>query len=282
MTGGCDDYRYEVVDGWGLGVDGFDPGGMITGVDTDSKDRLYAFRRNPIGDVLVYEPDGRFITSWGSGIFSEPHAISLTYDDRVFCADRVDHTVRVFSADGELLMTLGTPDRAGQPGMPFNMPTKAVVAEDGEIFTTDGYGQARIHRFSPQGALLLSWGDAGDGPGQFNLPHSLAVDKSGRIVVVDRENHRIQFFDRSGEFSNMWTGLRQPMDMCVDDEGVLYFAEAYQEVGLYTPDGSLLCRWGEKGTAPGQFGSFLHGICTDSRGDLYVADEGRLQKFARR
>ena len=281
MTVGYNGYRYEVTPNWGLEADGFGPGGMVTGVDVDSHDRVYVFRRHPVGEVLVYESDGRFVASWGSGVFSEPHAISVTRDGRVICTDRVDHTVRVFSPEGELLETLGTQDRAGAAGAPFNMPTKAVVAEDGDLYASDGYGQARIHRFNPDAELLFSWGEAGDGPGQFNLPHSLAVDTEGRIIVVDRENHRIQLFDGEGRALDMWKGLRQPMDVCVAADGIVYIAEAYQRVSIYSPDGTLLCGWGEKGTDPGYFGSFLHGICVDSRGDLYIADEARLQKFIR-
>jgi hypothetical protein len=129
--------------------------------------------------------------------------------------------------------------------------------------------------------LLLSWGEPGQGPGQFNLPHSIAVGERDRVLVVDRENHRLQFFDFDGNWLETWTGLRQPMDVCVDGEGTIYVAEAYQRLSIYDADGSLLARWGEKGAAPGQFASFLHGVCVDSRGDLYIADESRMQKFER-
>ena len=165
--------------------------------------------------------------------------------------------------------------------MPFDKPAKAVTSPLGEIWVVDGYGQCRIHRFTSDAKLLLSWGEPGEGAGQFNLPHSLGVDGRNRVVVVDRENHRLQLFDTSGRFLESWSGLRQPMDLCIDSEDVIYVAEAYQRVSIWSPDGGLLARWGEKGTAPGQFASFLHGICLDSHGDLYVADESRMQKFER-
>jgi streptogramin lyase len=199
----------------------------------------------------------------------------------VYCTDREDHTVRAFTAGGNLLATLGTPHRPGAPGMPFNKPAKAVGSPTGDIWVADGYGQCRIHRFSPDGKLLLSFGEPGQGPGQFNLPHSLVVDGRDRVLVVDRENHRLQLFDDDGTWLETWTGLKQPMDVCVDGEGAIYVAEAYQRLSIYDPEGARLAQWGEPGTEAGQFASFLHGVCVDSRGDLYVADEKRMQKFER-
>ena len=131
------------------------------------------------------------------------------------------------------------------------------------------------------GRLLLSWGELGQGRGQFNLPHSIAVDGRNRVIVVDRENHRLQLFDVDGNWLETWTDLRQPMDLCVDGEDTIYVAEAHQRLSIYDAEGRLLARWGDKGAAPGQFASFLHGVCVDSHGDLYIADESRLQKFER-
>lgn len=280
-------HRYRAVAGWGAGPDGREPGGMVTGVavgagDAD-RDRLYAFRRDPVGEVLVYERDGRFVGSWGAGVFAEAHNVSVSAGGLVLCTDRNDHTVRVFTRGGRLLRTLGT---AGRPaaGEPFNKPCQAVVdPETGAIWVADGYGNARVHRFSAAGALELSFGAAGAGAGEFNLPHSLAVDGRGRLVVVDRENHRLQLFDRDGRLLAVWGAgdLRQPMDVHVDGDGAIYVAECHQRITIYDPDGAVISRWGERGDPPGRFPSFLHGICTDSRGDLYVADEQRLQKFER-
>ena len=274
-------YRYRVVEGWGVGPHGYDPNGMVAGVAVDSDDRVYAFRRTPEPAVLVYEGDGRFLHSWGEGIFAEPHAIWVDAQDHVYCTDREDHTVREFESDGQLVRAMGTPHQPGAPGLPFNKPAKAVTSPSGEIWVADGYGQSRIHRFSADAELLLSWGEPGQGAGQFNLPHSLGVDGRDRVVVVDRENHRLQLFDARGTFLEVWPDLRQPMDLCIDTEDVVYVAEAYQRVSIWSPDGTLLARWGQEGTAPGRFASFLHGICLDSHGDLYVADESRMQKFER-
>lgn len=277
-------HRYRVVAGWGADPDRREPGmvtGVAVGAGPSDRDRLYAFQRVPYGEVLIYERDGRFVDSWGSDVFLEAHNISVAAGGVVLCTDRRDHTVRSFTCDGHLLRTLGTPNRAGEP---FNKPCQAVVdAGTGSVWVADGYGNARIHRFSPAGVLHLSFGSAGAGDGEFNLPHSLAVDGRGRVVVVDRENHRLQLFTRDGSLLAVWGvgDLRQPMDVHVDADGFIYVAECHQRITIYDPDGAVISRWGEQGDSPGRFPSFLHGICADSHGDLYVADEQRLQKFER-
>ncbi len=281
MIWGEKDFRYRVVDGWGLREQGRDHSGMITGVAVDAQDRLYAFRRTPRAEVLVYDRNGRSVSSWGTGVFSEPHAIWVDTAGRVYCTDRQDHTVRCFSAAGELLRTIGTPHLVGAPGTPFNGPAKAITSSDGSIWVADGYGQARIHHFAPGGRLLYSWGQPGHQAGQLNLPHSLVVDSQDRLIVVDRENHRLQLFDQQGSLLEVWPGFHQPMDICLDSRGIIYVAEVAQHISILSMNGAILARWGECGHDLGQFGSFLHAICVDSQGDLYIADEGRLQKFER-
>lgn len=281
MIYGKDKFQYQVVEGWGRGHKGYEPGGMITGVAVDAQDRLYAFRRTPESAVLIYDRGGRFLASWGTGIFTEPHAIWVSEDNYVYCTDRKDHTVRKFTAEGQLLMTLGIPGQPGASGMPFNGPAKAVTTPSDGIFVADGYFQCRIHQFSLDGELLHSWGEPGPGPCQFNLPHGIDMDALNRVIVVDRENHRLQLFDVNGNLLNIWAGLKQPMDLCIDIDNTIYIAEAYQRISIYKPDGEIVAQWGEKGNTPGQFASFLHGICVDSHGDMYVADEARMQKFAR-
>jgi len=167
--------------------------------------------------------------------------------------------------------------------MPFNQPTWAKQSPSGETYVSDGYGQYRVHRFAANGKLLTSWGEQGNGPGQFALPHSVVTDSRGRVLVADRENHRVQIFDGDGKFLDQWTDLLQPMDLFIDADDTVYVAEAQQRISVYSLDGELLSRWGEKGPAPGQFSDSPHGLCVDSRGDLYVCEvisQGRMQKFA--
>jgi DNA-binding beta-propeller fold protein YncE len=192
--------------------------------------------------------------------------------------------VHLFTTEGALLASLGTPGQPAAPGRPFNKPTKAVLSPSGDIFISDGYGQERVHRFSSSGDLLLSWGSKGKGAGQFDTPHTVCVDRRNRVLVADRANNRVQVFDADGGYLSEWTGLGWPNDIYIDQEDNVYIAEAHNGISVFNLDGELVARWGEKGTAPGQFADMPHGLCVDSRGDLYVAEvvtPNLFQKFER-
>ena len=155
-----------------------------------------------------------------------------------YLTDDLDHTVRKFTTDGKLLQTLGTsgqPSDTGivgidyrtirRPGPPFHRPTNVALAADGSVLVTDGYGNCRVHHFAPDGRLLSSWGEPGDGPGQFHLPHGIAVDRDGRIYVADRENSRIQIFSPQGKFLSQWTDVARPMQVFIDKHDNVFVAE---------------------------------------------------------
>ena len=288
MIVGSGKFQYRAVEGWGRGPEGREELGRVVEVAVDSRDRVYVVSQEPKPCVLVFDREGHFLTAWGEDVFvivGGIHGIWISSQDQVYCTDAMDHTVHKFTTEGELLATLGTPGQPGAPGKPFNMPTKAVVLfPSGEIFVSDGYGQERVHRFSPDGNLLLSWGSKGTGPGQFDTPHSIWVDRRGRVLVADRANNRIQVFDANGTFLSEWTGLSWPNDFYVDQDDNVYIAEAHNGISIFNLDGELLARWGEKGTAPGQFSEMPHGLCVDSHGDLYVCEvtsANLLQKFER-
>jgi hypothetical protein len=276
-------YQYEVVEGWGFGTDGHVMGGVVPDVTVDSKDNVYLSRREPPA-ILVYDRDGRYLRTFGDDVLTNPHNIWIDEKERLFCADTDDHTVRIFSLDGELLDTWGTPNQTGAPGQPFNRPTKAMAAPSGEVFVSDGYGQHRVHRFSADGDYQLSWGEEGTGPSQFALPHDLWIDPRERVLVSDRENNRIQLFDLEGTFIEEWTDIQAPNNFGIYED-VIYVAEGPGRVSMFDLDGKLVGRWGEKGDEPGQFADPAHGMCVDSRGDVYVGEvpwkSDRIQKFTR-
>ncbi len=282
MAGSEGGLEYKVVEGWGQGAGGRVFGGVTPAVATDSSDRVYIARRDPPA-ILVYDSEGNFLAVWGEDLFKNPHSVWFNEQDQMYVADVDDHTVRKLDTEGRVLQTLGTPDAVGAPGQPFNRPTWAVEAPWGDIYVADGYGQFRVHRFSADGTLLQSWGEEGTGPSQFALPHGLRVDSRGRVLVLDRENRRMQIFDAEGKYMGEWPDLDGPNDLYIDSDDKVYMAEGNYRISVFDLDGELLARWGEQGEAPGQFANGPHGLWLDSQGDLYVAEvpflDNRLQKF---
>ena len=282
---GSGKFRYEVVDNWAKRPNGW-PFLDVAGVAIDSRDRVYVLSRGP-HPVMVFDGDGNFVRSWGEGLFVRPHGIYVDSEDLVWCVGDLDHTVRKFDTDGNLLMTLGTPgvysdtghdgkDYFGikRSGPPFNRPTNTVVAPDGDVLITDGYGNARVHRFAASGEHVSSWGEPGGGPGQFVLPHSLIIDPQGRILVADRENHRIQVFDSDGEVLDIWTDIRLPQDMALDSAGNLFLAQGEHRASVLDLDGNMLASWGGEEGRSNDAGLFIgpHCIAVDSRGVLYIGE----------
>ena len=209
----------------------------VAAVATDSRDRVFVFSRGEHA-LMVFDRDGTFLAEWDASMFVRPHGLTIGPDDCVYCTDDMGHSVRKFSPDGKLLFTLGThaqPSDTGATsidfrtikyaGPPFHYPTNVAVAPGGELYITDGYGNARVHTFAPDGTLLFSWGEPGGGPGQFHVPHGIAIDRDGVVYVADRENSRIQLFTPKGEFLSEWTDLARPSQVFIDRGGRFYVAE---------------------------------------------------------
>lgn len=284
MKFGSANYLYEVQENWGQLPEGFKLG-WIPAVAVDSQDRVYVYSRSE-HPMVVFDREGNFLASWGEEVLKDAHGIFIDTEDNIYCAERNTHVIRKFTKDGKLLLELGTPDRPGAEDNPFNLPTDIALGPDGEMFISDGYGNSRVHRYSPDGELIMSWGKSGAGPGEFNLPHSVWVDSRNRVMVADRQNNRIQLFTLDGEYITEWRDFLHPDDIFIDDEDIVYVAELDQRVTIITLDGEVLARWGsERGSeVPGEFFACPHGIWADSHGDLYVGEVQagqRLQKFIR-
>lgn len=324
---------YELVEGWEQLPQGY-AHLDVADVAVDAADRVHLVTRmDP--RVIVYDREGRFLVSWGEGVLSaRPHAITIAPDGTIYCVDEGDHVVRHFTADGEPLDVIGIPgaesdtghdgsisdfyDRVGsitRGGPPFNRPTKLAIGPNGDLYVSDGYGNSRIHHFSPSGELIRSWGEPGTGPGEFHVPHSVCVLEDGRVLVADRENERVQVFTADGEFVEQWADMQRPSAIAVDPEGLIYVTELAWRAGerswVHGPldrarparlcvldgRGRILGRWSSEGEGcdPGNLLA-PHGMSVDSQGDIYVAEvshtfnEGRgvvdhechaFQKFAR-
>jgi DNA-binding beta-propeller fold protein YncE len=282
---GSGDYRYTVVPDWGRGPAGVPSFGLVSMVACDAEDRVYVFQRAPEPVMLVFEPDGTLASRWGDGHFKHPHGVWVAPDQTLYLTDRDTHLVTQWTRDGQLLRSWGTPNQPGAPGEPFNEPTRAVVAPNGDLFVSDGYGQYRVHRFAPDGTLLRSWGSQGTGPGQFGWPvHSVHIDPRGRVLVIDRQNGRVQHFSEEGDYLGEWANLLAPNDLYIDPSNNIIIAEGGPRISVLDLDGSIISQWGERGEEQGQFAAAPHGCWADSRGDLYVSEvvaHNRIQKFAR-
>ena len=289
---GSGDYTYRVVEGWAQWPEDWTLHD-VAAVGVDSRDRVYAFHRGE-HPMIVFDRDGHVLRTWGEGMFKRAHGVhTLAPDDTIFLTDEGDHAVRQCTLDGKVLLTIGIP---GEPapymsGEPFRRCTHTALSPAGEIYVSDGYGNARIHRVLPCGQAPHVVGRAGRraGTAQFNLPHNISCDADGWVYVADRENHRIQVFDGNGRFETQWHDLHRPSGMYMPPGKcpVCYVGEIgpYYEFNRGAPnlgprlsilsnDGKLIARIAgtpAAGTGPGQFIS-PHGIAVDSRGDIYVGE----------
>ena len=286
---GNEAYRYRVEDDWAKLPDGWSFN-EVGSVGVDGRDNVYVFSRSA-HPLIVFDRDGNFLRSWGEGVFVRPHGVFMGPDDTIYLTDDGDHTVRQFTLDGKLLMTIGNPQKPApyMSGDMFNRCTHTALSPEGDLYVSDGYGNARVHKFAPDGKWLLSWGASGTEPGQFNLPHNICCDGDGWVYVADRENHRVQVFDGKGKYETQWNNLHRPSAMYMAPGKrcpVCYIGECgpVMSVNRRAPNlgprlsivdnqGKLLARIGDihAGNAPGQFIS-PHGLAVDSRGDLYVGE----------
>ncbi len=260
----------------------------VAGVAVNSKDDVYVFNRGE-HPVIVFDREGNVLRSFGEGKFSgRMHGIHVGPDETVYCVDDGLHTVQQFTPDGRLLMTLGQPNHPSPKwqGQPFNRPTHVAVSPaTHNIYVTDGYGNCRVHKFTPDGRHLLSWGEPGIDPGQFIRPHNVVIDRDDNVYIADRENHRIQVFDPNGKFITMWNNIHRPDGIALDAEGHFFIGELNgidgvddcpglgHRVSIYDLQGKLQMRIGDaqEGEGPTQFIA-PHGVAVDSEGSLYVGD----------
>ena len=270
----------ELPEGWQLGD--------VGGVAVDESDNVFIFNRSD-HPVLVFNRSGGFLRSFGEGLYANgAHGIHAGADGFIYLIDYTKHAIDRFTPSGEHVWTLGT---AGKPapkwsGIPFNKPTHVAVSpKTGDLYVTDGYGNCSVHRYAPDGRHILSWGQPGCEPGEFQLPHNVVVDEDDYVYVTDRENNRLQVFDANGKLEAIWHDVYRADALCMGSDGLLYIGELLSQVGLddctvlghrlsiHQRDGRRVARLGEAelGDGPGQFIA-PHGIAADSHGDLYVGE----------
>jgi len=292
-------YRYRRAESWPTM-----PGGWAfectSAVTVDPSGLVWVLSRNRHHPVSAWQADGKFVTAWGAGLFSDqPHGIAAAADGTIWIVDRDWHVATRFTPDGQLLQSLGrklapspTCDGRVVRARPFNMPTNLALAPDGQIYAADGYGNHKVHRFSADGTLLGSWGRQGTGPGEFALVHDIALDSCGRVFVCDDENDRIQIFDRGGVYLEEWR-FANPSGICIRGD-VVYVSELQPfrddrigpgrcRVSLWSLDHKLLADWcgTDSETCDLMLGG--HALAVDDAGSIYVAEvsSGQVTKFVR-
>ncbi len=253
--------------------------GPVSAVATDAKDRVYVFHRGP-KPVLVFDRSGKFLRSWGDKYLKTPHGLRIDHQGNVWVTDIGNHQVMKFDANGKLLLAVGKKGKPGPRDDQFDRPTDIAVAKNGDFYVSDGYGNSRVMKFSPEGRLLKKWGKKGTGEGEFNLPHAICIGSQGRVYVGDRENSRVQVFDADGKFLTQWKESGSPYGLFLNGDHFFVADGIANWVKILGPNGKPLGRFGEKGKGPGQF-LMPHMLCVDGHGDIYVAEINgkRVQKF---
>ncbi len=278
---GAEAWVYEPVAIWDAASAGIELD-KILGIGIDSKGRVYATAGKGDKGVIVFDPAGNVVDSWGEGFVSK-HGLRVI-DDKVWVTDRERQIVMEFTLEGKLLRTLGTDGKSGLGDNEFNMPSDIAVGPNGDIYISDGYTNSRVMRFGSDGTFKQSWGSKGDGRGEFDLVHNIAIDRKGRVFIADRNNDRIQIFDADGRFLEEWTHLGKPFGLYIDEDMHVYVTDGEaNRVYVTDENGNVLSMFGKSGEGPGEF-AMVHSITLDKKGNIYITEgEGlRIQVFSRK
>jgi len=271
------------------------------GIAADAREHVYVIHRGE-RPILEFDAHGKFLRAFGEGLFDRAHAVRVDAEGNIWAVDDGSHVVLKMDPQGRVRMVLGrrrrstgekssaVPDPSAPAGMRgirdegvvrFDRPTDVAFSPAGDIFVSDGYGNSRVVKFSKDGRFLKTWGSKGSAPGEFNIPHAIAVDKQGRVYVADRENYRIQIFDAEGNFLREWRHLGAPWGLEITAGPHLYMADGYNNRVLkLNLEGNVLGAFGGPGKLPGEF-SYLHHLAVSPQGAIYTAEilNWRPQKF---
>ena len=260
---------YRLVENWGQLPAGM-TWGEVPGMTIDATGRIFAFHRTE-PPVVELDRDGKILKMWGEKQFVWPHGIRVDRHGFLWLTDgraRDGRGGQVFkyTRDGRLLMTLGTAGVRGATETTFDGPTDVAIAGNGDIFVADGHVNSRIVKFSRDGVFVKAWGSRGTGPGEFNVPHTMAFDSRGRLLVGDRSNKRIQIFDQEGRFLDQWAQFGSPSGIFIAADDTLYVVDYNDRQRLFVGsarDGSI--RYTSDLT-------LAEGVAVDDDGAIYVGE----------
>lgn len=302
--------QYQLIKDWPQLPGGYALGNP-TGMGIDTNQNIFIFHRSgrtwplisAIPDSYISEKtillldskDGKIINSWGDSCFIMPHGLSVDGNNNVWVTDVGLHQVFKFSHSGKLLMSLGIAKTPGDDSVHFNRPTDVAVTTNGSFYVSDGYGNSRVIKFSPEGKYLFEWGKKGNKEGEFNIPHGIALDENGNVYVADRENNRVQVFDANGKFLSQWTNKdfgsicsiffdKTKKSFAAVDDATSWFKMKHNgsDVILLDSSGNLVSRFGRSGSYDGPK-SWYHDVAVDKEENIYVGDilGNKIQKFKR-
>jgi sugar lactone lactonase YvrE len=256
--------------------------------------------------ILKFDASGKLVKAFGAGMFIFPHGIHVDRDGNIWITDgtppgetKGGHVVVKMSPEGEVLLTLGERGVPGDDERHFNQPSDVVTAANGDIFVADGHGgttNSRIVKFDKTGRFIKTWGKKGTGPGELDIPHAIAIDSRGRVVVGDRNNNRLQIFDQDGNYIEQMPQFSRPSGIFIDKDDTVYVADSESESVSKNHDGwKRGIRIGNlrdgKVTAfipdpvdkiPGT--SAAEGVAVDINGVVYGAEVGpkRLMRYTKK
>src|SRR5262245_42101608 len=260
---------YKLVEHWASFPPGVTTWSSATGVDIDPQGNIYVFHRNESMPIMAFDANGKFLRGWGQNMFKTTHFLRTDRNGNVWVTDRGHHQVFKFRSDGQLLMTLGQKDVAGDNDSrdAFNGVADLVIARNGDIFIADGEStNTRVVKYSKDGRFVSWWGGKGSEPGKFDEPHSIAIDGGGRLYVGDRRNKRVQVFDQHGAFLKQWTHLGTPWGVFVKGDR-LYMVDG-------TENNCLLVASIKDGTVLERVDGLKNptAVTVDAKGAIYIAE----------
>jgi DNA-binding beta-propeller fold protein YncE len=272
---------YRLVENWAQFPDGMTAWGSATGVDVDAKDNVYVFHRNEAMPIVAFNKNGKFLRAWGQGMFKTTHFLRVDPSGKVWITDRGDMQAIKFNSKGKRLLTLGKKGVTGdnESKDAFNGMADVAIASNGDIFIADGEGpNSRVVKFAADGKFLKWWGGPGTAPGEFDQPHSIAVDSQDRIYVADRSNDRIQIFDADGKFLKQWTNFGTPWGLFIKDDRIYVVdgTEANCLLIANLEDGKILEKIEGLGNPTA--------VAVDSKGAIYVGEVNgtNVSKFVKK
>jgi sugar lactone lactonase YvrE len=226
---------YHAVENWAQLPPGMQWGQVIA-VKPDTHGNLWVFHRSE-PPILEFDSSGRFLKSFGAGMFVQPHGLEIDRDGNIWTTDQLakdgkGQQVIKFSPDGKVLMTLGKAGVAGAGPDTFNGPCDVAIAPNGDIFVADGHGgdtNARVVKFSKDGKYIKEWGKKGSGSREFDTLHSMAMDSKGRLFIADRGNSRIQIFSQDGKFIAEWRQFGRPSGLYITKNDTLYSVDSQSD-----------------------------------------------------